>query len=256
MSHESALLPEPNQRRTLAGSDPLDLAGERILITGGSGALGQAIVATLSEHGAVLTNLDLATGTDVSDPDAVAPALDRIEQEAGLPTIGLCHAGVVGTHGILDYPIEEFDLAQRSNLRAAFVTAQELSRRWVAQGVAGHLIFTSSWVAANPWPDIAAYTTAKAGTVQLMRQFAVELAPHGIRANAIAPGIVGAGMAKHQWDTDADYRRRASTAVPLGELQTPQSVADAFLFMCSPLASYMTGSVLTVDGGASLRPLD
>lgn len=234
----------------------LDLTGQRILITGGAGALGEAIQETLGSHGARFHSFDLTDGVDASDPSSVASALNAIEAEHGLPTIGLCHAGVVGTHPILDYPIEEFDLALRSNVRAAFVTAQALAARWVEAGVAGHLVFTTSWVAANPWPDIGAYTTAKAGIVQLMRQFALELAPHGIRANAVAPGIVAAGMAKHQWDTDADYRRRASTAVPLGELQSPQSVADAFLFLCSPLASYMTGSVLTVDGGASLRPLD
>ena len=240
----------------MTAASKLDLTGQRLLITGGAGALGEVIQTTLGAHGAQFHSLDLADGIDASDPVSVNSALDVIEAEHGLPSIGLCHAGVVGTHPILEYPIEEFDLALKSNVRAAFVTAQALAARWVAAGVAGHLIFTTSWVAANPWPDIGAYTTAKAGIVQLMRQFALELAPYGIRANAVAPGIVAAGMAKHQWDTDADYRRRASTAVPLGELQSPQSVADAFLFLCSPLASYMTGSVLTVDGGASLRPLD
>lgn len=234
----------------------MGIAGRDILITGGSGALGVAIQRTLTSHGARMHSLDLADGIDASEPADVNRALDALEAAGELPTIALCHAGVVGTHPILEYPVDEFDLALRSNLRAAFVTAQAISSRWVANGAPGHLIFTTSWVAANPWPDIAAYTSAKAGIVQLMRQFALELAPHGIRANAVAPGIVSAGMAKHQWDTDEDYRRRASTAVPLGELQTPESVADAMLFLCSPLASYMTGSVLTVDGGASLRPLD
>jgi NAD(P)-dependent dehydrogenase (short-subunit alcohol dehydrogenase family) len=89
-----------------------------------------------------------------------------------------------------------------------------------------------------------------------MRGFARELAPRGIRANAIAPGIVAVGMAKRQWDTDPSYRARAGRAIPLGEMQRPESVAHAFLFLCSELASYMTGAVLLVDGGCSLYPMD
>ena len=68
--------------------------------------------------------------------------------------------------------------------------------------------------------------------------------------------IVGGGLAKIQWDTDPSYKARAQKAVPLGVLQTPESVADAFLFLCSPAADYMTGSVLVVDGGCSLYPMD
>ena len=89
-----------------------------------------------------------------------------------------------------------------------------------------------------------------------MRGFARELAQDGIRANAVAPGIVGAGMAKRQWDTDPEYKARAQKAIPLGYLQSVEAVADAFVFMCSPASSYMTGSVLFVDGGCSLYPMD
>ena len=88
-----------------------------------------------------------------------------------------------------------------------------------------------------------------------MRGFARELAPK-IRANAVAPGIVAVGLAKRQWDTDPSYRARASKAIPLGDMQPPESVADAFVFLCSSMANYMTGSVLVVDGGCSLYSMD
>ncbi len=91
---------------------------------------------------------------------------------------------------------------------------------------------------------------------QLMRSFARELADKGIRADALAPGIVSVGMAKRQWDADPSYRARAQKAIPSGSMQPLESVADAFLFLCSPAAEYMTGSVLLVDGGCSLYPLD
>ena len=93
---------------------------------------------------------------------------------------------------------------------------------------------------------------SKAAVYSLMRSFAKELAPYGIRANAVLPGIVSAGMARRQWDEDPAYRRRAQEAIALGELQDPNSVADAFAFLCSPMASYMTGSPLLVDGGCAL----
>lgn len=249
--------------------DPLDLSSEVIVITGGAGALGQTIVATLAAHGARVCILDVAAPavadhpdasyrqTDVTDPDDMDRALAFVHDELGAwPTTMLCHAGVVGTHALVDYPLEEFDDLVRINVRGAYVTARQTARRWLAEGLPGHLVFTTSWVHQVPWPEIGPYTASKAAVVQLTRAFARELAPNSIRANAMAPGIVGAGMAKHQWDTDDDYRRRAARAIPIGDLQTPQSVADAFLFLCSPLASYMTGSVLTVDGGASLYPMD
>ena len=83
-----------------------------------------------------------------------------------------------------------------------------------------------------------------------------ELAPKGIRVNAVAPGIVRVGMARRQWDTEPDYRRRAEKAIPLGALQTPESVADAMIFLCSDASDYMTGATLLVDGGCSLYPMD
>jgi NAD(P)-dependent dehydrogenase (short-subunit alcohol dehydrogenase family) len=79
-----------------------------------------------------------------------------------------------------------------------------------------------------------------------------ELAGYGIRVNVVAPGIVWAGMARRQFETDPAYARRASGVVPLGEFGTAEQVAKATAFLCSPDADYMTGSVLLVDGGASL----
>lgn len=247
----------------------LDLSGQVVAITGGAGALGQAIVDTLSAHGATVAVLDVAAPqaslppgvvyrqTDVSDPGDVDLALDDIRSRCGsTPTTLLCHAGIVGTHELVDYPMDEFDTLMRTNVRGAYVPARQMARRWIDGGQPGHLVFTTSWVHQVAWPEIGPYSASKAAVVQLTRSFARELAARSIRSNAVAPGIVAAGMAKHQWDTDDDYRRRASRAVPLGHLQSTQSVADAVLFLCSDLASYMTGAVLTVDGGASLCPMD
>lgn len=255
----------------------LDLTGKIILITGGAGAIGQVITATLAAHGAqvavndvlpasegeaVVAGLEAAAGraayfrADAADPAAAEQCLDAVTAAWGMPQVVACHAGIVDAYPVEQYPLERFDLLMQVNVRAAFVMAQAAARRWMAARTPGLLLFTTSWVQDVPWPEITPYNASKAAMKTIMRGFARELAPQGIRANAIAPGIVGVGMAKRQWDTDPSYRARAQKAIPLGMLQDPQTVANAFLFLCSDLAAYMTGSVLLVDGGCSLYPMD
>jgi NAD(P)-dependent dehydrogenase (short-subunit alcohol dehydrogenase family) len=256
--------------------NPLDLSNKAILITGGAGAIGRVIVATLAAHGATVVVNDVvgegdaaaalaeagAGGekisyfqADATEPGQVAQLFDDLEQRAGIPDVVCCHAGMVEAMPITDYPVEAFDRLMDLNLRSALLVAQEASRRWKAAGQPGHLIFTTSWVQDVPWPEITPYNASKAALKALMRGFARELAPR-IRANAVAPGIVAVGLAKRQWDSDPHYRARAEKAIPLGYMQPPESVANAFLFLCSDMASYMTGSVLLVDGGCSLYPMD
>lgn len=254
--------------------DPLRYDGRTILITGGCGELGLPIVQALWDRGAeVLVNDILphrkarqllpesdriAYFRSATEDREQAEALVRSSVEAfgRLPDSVLCHAGSVASHPVETFPVDEFDRIMAANVRSAFLLAQVSASAWKRTSASGHLIFTSSWVAQTPWPGIAPYSASKAAINALMRSFARELAPFAIRANAIAPGIVAAGMALRQWNEETDYRNRASKAIPLGRLQEPSSVADAFLFLCSTMASYMTGSVLTVDGGCSLYPMD
>jgi NAD(P)-dependent dehydrogenase (short-subunit alcohol dehydrogenase family) len=252
----------------------LDLSSRVILVTGGLGALGQVIVVRLRAHGArVAANdvLDQNTAAqrlplgdavvyvrgDAADPGEPARILDRCEAHFGrLPDTVCLHAGVVESAPILEYTREQIDRVLRDNVIAAFSLAQEQARRWVAAREPGLLLFTTSWVHDVPWPGIGAYGASKAALRSLARTFARELAGHHIRANLIAPGIVAAGMAQRQWDTEPDYQARARRAVPLGSLQSPDSVADTVLFAVSDLAGYMTGTTLLADGGASLYPMD
>jgi NAD(P)-dependent dehydrogenase (short-subunit alcohol dehydrogenase family) len=258
-------------------TDLLDLSDKLILITGGAGAIGRVVVKVLAEHGASVAVNDLlpeaearphlaeaaATGAnlayfqaDTTQPEAVESLFDQVEQALGLPDIVCCHAGIVEPGPIEQISPATFERHLNINLSAAFLVAQTAVRRWLKHDAPGHLIFTSSWVQDVPWPEITPYTTSKAGMKALARGFARELAAKKIRANLIAPGIVAVGMAKRQWDTEPDYRARASRAIPLGYMQPPETVAHAFLFLCSNMANYMTGSVLLVDGGCSLYPMD
>ena len=100
------------------------------------------------------------------------------------------------------------------------------------------------------------YAASKAAIVAISRGIARELATKKIRSNIISPGIVNVGMAAKQWREESDYRLRAQRAIPLGYLQDPLSVAHGIEFLLSEKSSYMTGSNLLIDGGASLYPLD
>jgi NAD(P)-dependent dehydrogenase (short-subunit alcohol dehydrogenase family) len=253
------------------------LAGKAFLITGGLGAIGRVVVGRLVEHSAKVAANDLLADNDaekiireadwpadqllyiradVTKPDQAQLAVARMVERFGRLDVALCHAGMAHSSPIVNYPEEEWDKIQAVNLKSAFLVAQASARAMIQQGIKGKIIFTSSWVQDVPWPGITPYNVTKSGMKALMRGMARELASHGIRVNSIAPGIVGVGMAKRQWDTEPDYRRRAEKAIPLGTLQTPESVADAMIFLASDAADYVTGVTLLVDGGCSLYPMD
>jgi NAD(P)-dependent dehydrogenase (short-subunit alcohol dehydrogenase family) len=253
------------------------LAGQHVIISGGAGALGLSVISRLVRHGARVTVNDVlppdeaaarlqAAGIDPARARYVQADLTRPEDaqrfvqaargDTGPIHTALCHVGMVISAPLIEFSPGQWDELMAVNVKSAFLLGQAAARAMLADGVAGHLIFTTSWVAHVPWPGIGPYNASKAAMNQLMRSFARELAAKHIRANAIAPGIVAAGMAQRQWDTEPEYRARAQKAIPLGYMQPLDSVADAFLFLCSPAASYMTGAVLTVDGGCSLYPMD
>jgi NAD(P)-dependent dehydrogenase (short-subunit alcohol dehydrogenase family) len=253
------------------------LSQKSVLITGGLGAIGRVVVGYLLDHSAcvvvddVLSEADAGkimaeakwpadrctyVQADVSNASQVEALIDRAVSVFGQLDVALCHAGMVQSRTILNCDEQDWDKILDLNLKGAFLVAQAAARSMVKQKVQGKIIFTSSWVQDVPWPEIAPYNVSKSGLKMLMRSMARELAVHGIRVNALAPGIVGVGMAKHQWDTEPDYRHRAEKAIPLGFMQTPESVADAFVFLCSDASDYMTGATLLVDGGCSLYPMD
>ena len=253
------------------------LAGRHIVISGGCGAIGLGIVKKLMAHGANLTVNDLLSDqqatdrlrqndidiskinyikADLTDTDETDMLVNTARERLGPIHVALCHIGMVIPKPLLAYKAEEWDETMAVNVRTAFLLGSAVSRSMLEDDIKGHLIFTTSWVADVPWPEIGPYNASKAAMKQLMRSFARELADQGIRANAVAPGIVSVGLAKQQWDTDPTYRARAQKAIPLGVMQPLDSVADAFLFLCSTAADYMTGTVLLVDGGCSLYPMD
>jgi NAD(P)-dependent dehydrogenase (short-subunit alcohol dehydrogenase family) len=246
--------------------DRLDARG--IAITGGAGDIGAAMGAELTRLGADVTLIDVKTPAeaapwlvtarahgpvryvqaDVRDRPALDAALapiDPLDVAIGNAAIG---------HGVpfLEITPQQWQTHLDVNLSGCFNLGQAAARLMVARGRPGRILFTGSWVQEVPWPEIAAYSVTKAGVRMLARSMARELAPHRILVNVIAPGIVYAGLARHQMETEPQYARRIQHVIPLGELQTTEQVARATAFLCSDAADYMTGAVLLVDGGCSL----
>jgi NAD(P)-dependent dehydrogenase (short-subunit alcohol dehydrogenase family) len=248
-----------------------------IIVTGGLGDIGAATGRRLARDGHEVTLVDLMdpdAGTariaewehsgdsltgrlhyaqaDVTDGEAVTAMVESQQQVDAI----VINAGTVRSAPFLDITEEDWQRQLSVNLTGAFRCAQAAARRMVREGTRGLLLFTGSWVANVPWPEITAYTASKAGVENVARQAARELAKYGIRSNVVAPGIVRAGLAKIQLETEPQYAARAARVVPLGTLQTVEQVAAAFSFLCSPDSEYMTGATLTVDGGASLFAFD
>jgi NAD(P)-dependent dehydrogenase (short-subunit alcohol dehydrogenase family) len=242
-----------------------------VVITGGAGDIGQAIARELLGHGAKVALLDrhlrpdldavmseAASGAvryitvDVRDREAVDRALASV---AELDVV-IGNAAIVKAAPFLEITPEDWQDQLDVNLTGCFNVGQAAARLMLARGRPGRILFTSSWVQDIPWPEIAAYSVSKSGLKMLTRCMAAELAPSGILVNAIAPGIVAAGMARHQLETEPQYAARVAKAVPLGRLQTVEQVARSVAFLCSDAADYMTGSILLADGGCSLQLAD
>ncbi|MFD4026283.1 SDR family NAD(P)-dependent oxidoreductase [Streptomyces sp. NPDC058576] len=246
----------------------LELEGRTALVTGGAGDIGAAMAAELTRRGARVTLLDVKSPDDAGPWLATASAhgpvdyvradvADRADLDTALESAGpfelvLANAGIVESAPFLDITAEQWDRQLGVNLTGCFHTAQACARLMVAHGIAGRIVLTGSWVGTVPWPEIAAYSVTKAGVGMLARSMAKELAGHGILVNALAPGIVAAGLAKWQWENEPAYAARAAGAIPLGRPQTVEQVARTAAFLCSPDADYITGATLLADGGCSL----
>ncbi len=193
---------------------------------------------------------------DITDRAAVDAAIDAIIGQFGGLDIVCANAGIVESAPFLQITPESWQRHLDVNLTGSFHVGQAAALRMVKAETKGRIIFTSSWVSSIPWPEITAYTASKGGLTMLMKQMARELAVYGIRVNAVAPGIVKAGLAGRQLVEEPQYAARVSKVIPLGEPGTPVEIAQAVVYLAGPYTEYMTGTTLLLDGGCSLFQFD
>jgi NAD(P)-dependent dehydrogenase (short-subunit alcohol dehydrogenase family) len=236
---------------------PPELAGRRALVTGGGSGIGAATAALLRSGGARVLTLDVAGGdltADVRDEAAVAAAVAGAARRLGGPVdLAVTAAGVYRIAPATAISAAAWDEVLDVNLRGTFLVARETARALVAAGVGGAIVTIASTAAlqADASEPSAHYNASKAGVLALTRQLATELAPHGIRVNAVCPGVIDTPMLRLM-DDPAAGERFVREDVPLARLGTAEEVAAAIAFLASNAAAYVTGAALPVDGGLTL----
>jgi NAD(P)-dependent dehydrogenase (short-subunit alcohol dehydrogenase family) len=254
-------------------TDLLDLTGQTALVTGASSGLGTHFAMTLAKAGARVAigarrtdrlealagDIEAAGGRalpvalDVTDADSVAEAVRIAEEELGPITILVNNAGVPSMGRALDMDEEEWDRVVGTNLKGAWLTAREVGRHMMKHGQGGRIINISSILGLTAGRRALSYSASKAGVIAMTQNMALELGDTGIRVNAIAPGYVVT-------DLNRDFLLgkggdRIKSRVPLGRFGEPEDLDGILLLLAGPGASYITGSVVVVDGGLTLSTL-
>jgi NAD(P)-dependent dehydrogenase (short-subunit alcohol dehydrogenase family) len=175
-----------------------------------------------------------------------------LAQDLGVPTLVIGNAAIVELGSALDTTPQSWQRTLDVNLSGSYFLAQSAARTLVKRRLAGRIVMVGSWAAHAPHARITTYSVAKAGLRMAMQCLAVELAPHGILVNEIAPGKVNAGLTAQLLAKDPARRRRARGTIPIGKLLEAEDVAAGVLHLCRPDNRHMTGSVLLMDGGLSL----
>jgi len=243
------------------------MAGRRALVTGGTSGIGLASVRRLLAEGARVVALDrrppgptapTGIGTafvaaDVTSPEQVAAAVgEATSLLSGPADVLLNAAGVYRIRPILELSAADWDDVLAVNLRGPFLVGRAFAAALIDSGLPGAIVNFASTAAlvADAAEPSAHYNSSKAGVLALTRQMAVEWAPHGIRANAVCPGVIDTPMLRLM-DDPATGQAYLDSGVPLRRLGTADEVAAVAVFLASSDASYLTGAAVPVDGGST-----
>jgi NAD(P)-dependent dehydrogenase (short-subunit alcohol dehydrogenase family) len=188
---------------------------------------------------------------DVADPVAVRRAIAAFVAATGSIDILVNNAGIVAGGAAGELSDADWSRNLEVNLGGVFYCCREALAFMVPQ-TSGSIVTVSSTSALHPVGERAGYASAKAGIYGLTRSIAVDYARHGIRANAVAPGAVATPLLLNGRLKDDDVRKAALRAIPMNRFAAPIELAQAILFLASPEASYITGQILVVDGGATI----
>ena len=240
-----------------------ELEGAVAIVTGGSRGIGRAIAEALAEGGArvavIARNAEgaaaaaaelpgeghLGIGCDVSDGEAVVAMVRRVDEELGPVGILVNNAGITRDNLLLRMKEEDWDAVLDVNLKAAFHTVKAVTKGMMRRRD-GVILNVTSVVGLMGNAGQANYAASKAGLVGLTKSVARELAPRGIRCNAVAPGYIRTDMTADLGDAQTEALR---SGIPLQRLGDPEDIAGVVRFLAGPSARYITGQVLAVDGG-------
>ena len=250
-------------------SSVFDLTGQRAIVTGASRGLGRHFALTLARAGVQVAlaargierlhdaveeiegfgGCAIASQVDVTDGESVRRCVETVERALGPINILVNNAGVAVTKPILEHAEEDWDSVLDTNLKGIWLMAQEVARRLVQCEQAGSIINIASVLGERGISHLPGYCASKGGIINLTRAMAVELAPHGIRVNAIAPSYIETDMNRQFFATQAG--QRLIKQIPQRRLGQTEDLDGVLLLLASHASRYMTGSVITIDGGQS-----
>jgi len=242
------------------------LGGRIALITGGAQGIGAACARRMAMESAQVVIVDRAEAAgqaladeigarfihaDVGESGQVQAAVDQTVAALGRIDLLVNNAGVFKAAPFLDVTEADFDAVLRVNLKGAFLMAQAVARVMVAGGVKGSIVNMSSVNAVMAIPEIASYNISKGGINQLTRAMALALADQGIRVNAVAPGTIATELAAQAVLTSEEARKRILSRTPMKRLGSVEEIAEVVAWLASDASSYLTGEIITADGGRS-----
>ena len=259
----------------MATGGAFDLTGKVAAVTGGNTGIGKAIARGLAQAGAAVAILArneernastlkelrelgrpaAALMLDVSCRAALKPALDEVERLLGPLNILVNNAAFAVLKGLLDHTEEDWDSVLATDLTACFLLSKYAAQSMIRQGRGGKIINVASIAGFKGTGVFPSYAVSKGGLVQLTRCLAIELAPHRIQVNSLAPGWTTTDMTA--WIRTepryAELYKEMVTRTPAGRFAEPEETAGAAVFLASPASDFMTGADLIVDGGFFIR---
>ena len=186
---------------------------------------------------------------DVRDEGQVDGFFGHIDETYGPPTVVIANAGIYPNTPVVDMDVEEWDRVMETNVRGVFLTGRAAARSMIATGNGGNIITISSGAYQSGRVGAAHYCASKAGVAMFTKVLALELAPHRVRVNCIAPGLVD--VEGDVSPISEEYKTTLTDSIPWGRIGQPEDIARAALFLSSPDADFITGEVLMVNGGSS-----
>ena len=253
----------------MTSENPFDLTGKAAIVTGASSGLGRDFARSLARAGAkvalaarrvdalgeVARQIEAFDGRaipialDVTDAKAVRACIEAAETELGPISILVNNAGIAHVAPALELEEADWDRVIDTNLKGAWLVAQETARHMARLGHGGSIINVASILGMAATGQLAAYCASKAALVNLTRALAIELARHDIRVNALAPGYVVTDINREFLASESGQSLKKH--IPQRRFGQPEDLEGALLLLASDASRYMTGSVLTVDGGQS-----
>lgn len=244
------------------------LKGKTAMVTGGSRGIGLAVVRKYLEHGAAVALCGSREDTvnkaleglkkenpeyqviglwpDLQNPEEVAAAIESVKNKFGKLDIMVNNAGVSARESLYEYKPDDFSKILNLNVNAVFVCSQAAAKMMKTQG-GGVIINTSSMVSIYGQAAGVGYPASKFAVNGITKSLARELGRDNIRVNAVAPGVTRTDMVAA---LPEEMIQPLIATIPLGRIAEPEDIANAFLFLASDLASYVTGEILSVDGAA------